>query len=371
MKKDDIKYRFIIGGIDTLEIGYCISSYHLTEEEWGMIAEAKEAAQATLHEKGTGIKFRGKEFMVLRAGSSRYKYILSNDDVQIRIFSDARAGSNFPELRIKFNSSFLWRKAWKEAVLIVDKWLRSWVDVTEIKISRLDIMADFSGTLPALSNDMKEVVARCKKKKEYGTFERYAEGTHRNGYSFGAGQVLCRIYDKTKEILKSDKRWFEDIWGKNGWIEDEKVTRVEFQCRRKFIREFQIETLNDMFLQVADIWRYLTREWLTIREVKEGIQRNRWPLTDFWKQAQESVEFFGPITGVTRLKQVKPKYNHLEKLLNGIMKSMAAIASSSMGKRDVKYGKKAVQSSIRKCLTDNEFDHEIEKRISRYGVMEY
>lgn len=371
MKKDTIQYRFIVGGIDTLEIGYSISHYHLTQEEWELIAEAKETAQATLHEKGTGIKFRGKDFMVLRAGSSRYKYILSNDDVQIRIFSDARAGSNFPEIRIKFNSSFLWRKGWKEAALIADKWLRSWADVTEIKISRLDVMADYSGKLKSLSPDMKEVVTRSKKKKEHGTYERYAEGKQQTGYSFGAGQVLCRIYDKTKEILKSEKQWFEAIWQKNGWKENELVTRVEFQCRRKFLREFQVDTLDDLFVQVADIWRYLTSEWLTIREVKVRTSRTRWPINPFWKLVQETTNFFGPITGVTRLKQVKPKYDHLEKQLNGLMKSMAAIASRSLGNGEIKYGKKAVQASIKKCLNDEDFDYEVEKRISRYGVMEY
>ncbi|MFC1933414.1 hypothetical protein ACFLXU_07360 [Chloroflexota bacterium] len=86
---------------------------------------------------------------------------------------------------------------------------------------------------------------------------------------------------------------------------------------------------------------------------------------------KEVKDFFGPITGITRLKQVKPKYNHLEKQLYGILKSMAAIASRSLGEGDIKYGKKAVQASIKKCMNDKAFEDGVEKRISRYGVMDY
>ena len=162
MDLGEIIYKPLIAGIDTLEIGYCVSSYKLFESEWNRIAEAQKSAQSTLYDKGTGIKFRGYDFIVLRTGSARYKFILSNEDMQIRIFSDARSGLYFPELKITLRSPFLWRRGWQNAVQKVDEWIRIWANVTEVKISRIDIMVDIMGELPVLSSELKEVVTRCK-----------------------------------------------------------------------------------------------------------------------------------------------------------------------------------------------------------------
>jgi hypothetical protein len=38
------------------------------------------------------------------------------------------------------------------------------------------------------------------------------------------------IYDKKKEIVKSNKKWFEILWLKNGWEKEQSVTRVEFSA---------------------------------------------------------------------------------------------------------------------------------------------
>ena len=172
---DNINYQPILAGIDMLEIGYCISSYDLSEKEWKMMTDAKEGAQATLYNKGTSVKFRGYDFIVMRTGSGRYKFILSNEDLDIRIFMDAKSGMHFPELKVRLKSQFLWRHGYEEAIKKTDSWIRSWAKVTEVKISRIDIMVDIMGELPILSPELKEVVTRCKKKTEIGVYRRYAE----------------------------------------------------------------------------------------------------------------------------------------------------------------------------------------------------
>ena len=120
----EIVYKPLIAGIDTLEIGYCIREFKLIDEEWDIMAKAKESAQTTRFDKGTAIKFRGYEFTVMRTGSLRYKYILSNEDFDVCIFVEARMGSSFPELKVRFKSQFLWRHGWKAAVIKIDEWFK-------------------------------------------------------------------------------------------------------------------------------------------------------------------------------------------------------------------------------------------------------
>jgi hypothetical protein len=356
--------------MDTLEIGFCISYYRLSEGEWKMVSEAKESAQSTLYDKGTGIKFRGYDFTVLRTGSTRYKFILSNEDMQIRIFSDARSGLYFPELKITLRSQFLWRHGWKDAVRKIDEWIQSWANVTEVKISRIDIMVDIMGKLPILSPELKEVVTRSKKKSEFG-YERYAEGKKPSGYRFGANELICRMYDKTLEILRSDKKWFENLWGEKGWGKGEIVTRVEFQCRRKIIRQMQIVTIEDLFRIAPDLWRELTVEWLTIRIIQNDSHRTRWPISEFWQVVQNAVSCFGQITGVNRVKQLRSKKDNLESNARGYLLNLAALAAISLGGCDINYGKMWLFNFVEKVVYDPAFEQEIEKRRHKYDSMEY
>lgn len=277
MTSEDKKYQPLIAGIDTLEIGYCIIQYKLSQEEWEMLEEAKAGAQSTLYDKGTGVKFRGHDFLVLRTGSGRYKIILTNEDLDIRIFMDARSGLHFPELKVRFKSTLLWRHGWQDAVSKIDEWISSWANVAEVKISRIDIMVDVMGKLPVLTPELKEIVTRAKKKREFGTYERYAEGKKPSGYRFGEGELICRIYDKTLEIFRSGKKWFEHLWTDNGWEKGKPVTRVEFQCRRKMIRMMGIETIEDLSSIMPDLWKYITVEWLAIRIIQKDSHRTRWP----------------------------------------------------------------------------------------------
>jgi len=370
MESGKIIYQPLIAGIDTLEIGYCISSYNISDDEWYMLTQAKESAQATLYDRGTGVKFYDHDFMVLRTGSGRYKLILTNEDLDVRIFMDARSGLYFPELKVRFKSPFLWRHGWKDAVGKVDEWIRSWANVSEVKISRIDIMVDLMGALPVLSPKLKEVVTRCRKKSEIG-YERYAEGKKPSGYRFGGGELMCRIYDKTNEIMRSHKKWFEVLWLKNGWEKGESVTRVEFQCRRKIIRQFQIDTLGDLFSKVPDLWKYLTIEWFGIRVVQNDSHRTRWPVSKFWLIVQYSVVWFGEVTGVSRIKQLRARSENLENIARGYMLNLIALASKSLEHADTEYGIRYLEYIVGKWIEEPTFAQEIEKRRHKYDSMEY
>ena len=367
----EVIYRVLIGGIDTLEIGYCIARYQLSQEEWDMLKEAKESAQSTLYEKGSSIRFRGYDFIVLRTGFGRYKFILSNEDLDIRIFVDAKSGEHFPELKVRFKSQFLWRHNWKDAVRKVDEWIRTWAYVTQVKISRIDITVDIMGKLPVLSPELREVVTRARKRRVFGTFERYSDGYEPSGYKLGKNDLSCRIYDKTKEVSISGKKWFENLWSKKGWGKGKVVTRVEFQCRRKVIRMMQIETLEDLFLKMPDLWRYLTVEWLTIRIIQNDSHRTRWPITGFWQVVKSAGSCFGETVGVSRLKQMKANKDILERNLRGYVIGLAALAMKSLPGSDVAYGRSYVTYFLEGVLEDLNFEQEVQKRKHKYDSMEY
>lgn len=367
----EMVYKTLIAGIDTLEIGYCVMSYLLSQEEWDMLEAAKMHAQSTRYDKGTIVELRGYEFTVRRAGSGRYRYVLFNEDIDILINDNASSGEHFPELKVRFRSQFLWcHNGWQDAVRKMDEWLGTWAGVTRVKISRLDITADFMGKLPLLSPIFEEVVTRTKSKSAFGSFGRHIEGNQLSGYTFGKNDLSCRVYDKTKEIIIHGKKWFEDLWKESGWLDGEAVTRVEFQCRRKVLRMMQIEKIEDLLIKLPDLWRYLTDDWLTIREVQDDSHRTRWPITDYWKVVQNTVSCFGEVFGISRLKQRRPSRDKLESSLKGYAYSLTALVMRSQPSNSIEHGKNYVEYFLYEMLNDSEFEEEVQKRSHKYDNME-
>ena len=364
-------YTILIAGIDTLEIGYCVMSYLLSEDELDVLKRAKERAQSTLNDKGTNITFRGYGFLLRRTGSRRYKYVLSNEDIDVLIYEEAQSGRHFPELKIRFRSQFLWcRNGWQGAVRQIDEWVRSWAIVTRVKISRLDITADFMGALPLLSTDFHEVVTRTKSKGAISIIGRYAEGNRLSGYTFGKGELSCRMYDKTQEIIIHGKKWFEDLWEEAGWQKGNAVTRVEFQCRRKVLRMMQIETITDLLNKLPDLWSYLTGEWLTIREVQNDSRRTRWSITGYWAVIQTAASCFGEPFGVSRDKQRRPSRDKLESNIKGHCYSLTALVMRSQPGNSVQSAKDYVEFFLTEMLLDPEYEEEVRKRSRKYDNME-
>ena len=238
--------------------------------------------------------------------------------MDIRIAKDARSGVNYPEIQVRFKSAFLWRHGWQKAIKMVDDWIRSWAEIKDIKISRLDLAVDFMGALPVLSSELTEVVTRIKKKKGYCVSGQYNEGWDRIGYTFGEKDLMGRIYDKRKEIGRSDKKWFEPLWKANGWEQGNPVTRVEFQIRRKIIKQMGICALEDLNTKIPGLWEYLSEEWLSIRVVGKDSHRTRWAISDFWLMVQSAAGLFGNVTEVSRLKQLKAKGETLRRLQEGM-----------------------------------------------------
>jgi len=372
---NDRKPKCILAGIDTLELGICVDEHLLTDDEWIAFEYSKELAQSTPYNNDLGsITLRGKEFMVHRAGSPRYGYILSNEDITIRINKKAQGGKYFPEVKVIFRSAFLWRNGWQSAIKQVMEWLEGWLVINRIMISRCDLTADFNDYLPVLDNELRQVVTRAVNKRnfmkdtmEYG---RFTTGKHSTGYVIGGKELHCRIYDKVLEINKSNKKWFYVLWSEQGWQQGDPVTRVEFQCRREYLKEMQTDTVQDLILQLADLWKNLT-EWLTIREIGKDSHRNRWELTDFWKLVQGSRDRFGQLTGISRLKQKRPSYEKTSRRIRGELVSLYALAMGSMRGSNYRIVDRQVMNLIKHFTKDPTFEDDVARRKAKYSGMGY
>lgn len=388
--------KVLLAGIDGLEIGFCIDGYRWGDEVWHDLAQAKELARQDDFSKDSGaMDFQGKQMVVCRSGIPRYMYMLKNKDIKMLLSDKPRGGKHYPEVRIRFSAVYLWRNGWLAAAREVEAWINGWAEVAGQKISRMDPMADMAMALPKLSPGLREVVTRARKKGEKGsiTFEygRNVEGLNESGHTFGRGHCSLIIYDKVREIrTSSNKTWFYPLWKQacpeldevcaETWHNGPAMTRFEFHCKRPLLKEFGIDSIDDLEGTLPDLWQYLTEKWLMIcRPNKEDRNRSRWQPKGFWRTLQGVRSRFGEIAGVVRrIRQIRPPYNQLEAQTIGLVKSLVAWCSLSVGGGNLTYGKRFVENRLMRALhgppgTDpgilTEFDHAVLRREHLYASM--
>lgn len=208
-------------------------------------------------------------------------------------------------------------------------------------------------------NITEEVVSRAKNKVAY--YEEYASCKRNTGYKIGLGALIARIYDKSLEINVTQKEWFKNIWLDNGWNGESTIVRVEFQARRNFLKKISVDSFSSLCERMADMWRYYTHEWLTIRVPCGDSHRNRWPISEWWEMVQDGFNLFGKAYGVIPFKQRSLRYEHLMRQVRGVLISATAVACYrvSMDK-----GYSTVNNDIKDWFTSNDFHRDVIERMA-------
>ncbi len=265
----------IASGIDSLNIGFNIGRWLVDESAFKLLEDGKNSAGDKLFGgKGVTVNWNGREFNLLAKGTKGYEYVMHNNDFRIYIARNCQSVRIYPEVFVQLNSCYLWGKGYDRAHNELKSWLNKWAMVEGEKVNRVDLCADLAMSLPIL--DVKrDIVTRARKKTDYTEIEHYTNGLHDTGYRLGSGNLLARIYDKGNEIKYSEKLWFPEIWKNGVWNGESEVTRIEFQARRPFLKEYSVNSYEELIERLPDMWRYMTYDWLEIKETNRRDSNHR------------------------------------------------------------------------------------------------
>ena len=101
-----------------------------------------------------------------------------------------------------------------------------------------------------------------------------------SGFTFGKGDVLARVYNKSLEIAISGHAWPEMLW--QGGNPEQTVWRVEFQFRRPALGPMGLNGMDDV------VRHRQGARWLSLRTRMADTNRARWPLAPAWRQLAEA-----------------------------------------------------------------------------------
>ena len=316
-------------GVDSLVVGFLIDQYR-DDEAFVKLEEAKaKAGEKLFGGKGAKVSWFGRDFVVSARGAKGYEWVLQNADVAVCIARKANRGTVYPEVYVTFRAEYLWREGHVGAVNQFESWLATWAVIEGDKVSRCDLCMDIQMGVPEIDLTA-EVTTRAGNKVDYyEPCEGYVSGRRRTGYTIGSGALRGRIYDKSEEIEKTQKEWFRDIWLANGWDGESRMTRVEFQGRRDFLKEMLVHSFSDLCERLADMWRYCSLDWLRIRVKSGDSHRDRWPVAEWWQVVQGGSPVFGKAYGVVRNRQHEFKRGRMMRQVKGMVVSLLAENAAS------------------------------------------
>ena len=317
-------FQFLLCGIDTLDLGL----YVTWGTDWKRRLTILDKKKQEARKKG-GLLAKmpsGRSFIFRPNGKGEnYRFHLQFEAYNLYIGKSSAPGSS-PNVYLSIDAKTLWFNG-------IDKAL-SWIaeDLQEIgkgkiqlvKVSRVDLCADFwiTGGL-SFNFLLSHRVTHNDKGNVYLDKDNLETFYLANKKS----PIQLRIYNKGLEANQQGgkKLWFLDLW-KRGSTED--VWRIEFQLRRTALKQFGINSINDLEEKKAGVWRYLTTKWFSLR-LPDNDKAERRTFHPFWSAVQECFQQ-NAVSGNEDIKRfyksdrtVSPEW-HLSHI-NGCLSSFAAI----------------------------------------------
>ncbi len=283
------------------------------------LEEARNRAE--LQDAPVEVLLGNQYFDLLPRNFGKYRYRLQHQFGLLGITPSEK----LPALRFQPRAEFLHGHGPDGAV----EWFR---DVTEqelgmvrVSVSRVDLYADFQGW--DLSGDDREhFICRSSDVVLHESDKAF------NGLIFGtrkSSTIGARLYNKTIQSEKLGKDYWKDIWNEH-YNPSLPVHRVEFEVNRTALRQFGLDSPEQVFEATGSLWMYCTNEWLTHRVPTEDATRSRWPVSPEYQSVQRASLQQDAI-GIERC-YAALKAGQLRNLipqLNGYLASFAALINAS------------------------------------------
>ncbi|MBW8312567.1 MAG: hypothetical protein K0M64_11105 [Rhizobium sp.] len=245
-----------------------------------MLQELKELAQSIDdRQQAEAGYYNGDHFFTVSPrGRGRFAFVLEDNWFRLEL---SNASANIlPLAHVQVRSEYLTAVGAEEALASLDALIPEFGEASGPgTLSRIDLFVDFTTDLDVTSLPGDHWVKRCRKR------DIHEDRDYVTGMTFGAGnEVSARLYDKTRELLKSGKDYLKPLWAAQGWQEGQTVWRMEFQVRREGLPDELKGAALDAVPLLGLLWRYLTSEWLRLAiPSATDDTRTRWPIHPLWE----------------------------------------------------------------------------------------
>ncbi|GHO65712.1 hypothetical protein KSC_046040 [Ktedonobacter sp. SOSP1-52] len=299
-------------------------------EEWLHLARKDYESVATdlVFRYTLGDELVEQSLMMRPHGSGVWSWLLYCDDLKLSMGHGSLNGGVFCQAR--FSSHLLWTLGAEQAMVAVEALLYELLgallyqqaselhlclDIQGLDFASLDWQHGFVSRVTRIRErpevPMEEElegglspaeVKRLEENVKQGLIASHhapiatMEHRHLATLDFGshASPLSAQIYNKSREIKKHKKQWFEPVWISNGWDGYSIIWRLEFRFRRRFLADFELNEAFETLNNIQALWAYATAEWLRYvdLEASHDTNKSRIPTHPCWEFIQNA---FGKI----------------------------------------------------------------------------
>jgi hypothetical protein len=257
--------RVLASGIDSL---YASVRGELVDGLLEVLAELRRASP----DADVPLSLRGSspDTLLRRYGWRGYPFWLSSPGYEIAVGAPDPFPAVYLQLHAEHIHSVGIERAVREAeAMLVDELFPRGCRAIA---SRVDVFVDEQGWTPD-RDDFANFRCRALRRRMFELpREQHGYGRHLSGFTFGKGDVVARVYDKTRETAVSGQTWPELLW--EGRDPDQAVWRTEFQFRRPILASLGLFGMSDVVGRRQGLWHFGTR-WLTLRAPTRDSNRAR------------------------------------------------------------------------------------------------
>ena len=317
------EYKFLLCGIDSLDLGL----YVIWGSGWKRrLLSLNKKKQQARKQGGLLIRLPSGRICIFKPGGKdeNYRFHLQFEAYNLYIGKAARPGSS-PNVYLSLNAKTLWFNGIETALSWVTEDLKAigGGSVQYVKVSRVDLCADFwvPGGLSYEFLQSHKVTSHVKKNNialDNDNMETYYVANKMS-------PIQLRMYNKGVEVRQKGgvKLWFQELWKRES---TEDIWRIEFQVRRPALKQFGINSLDDLKEKKAGLWHYLTSKWFSLR-LPDNAKAERKTIHPFWCAVQECFKQDAPDNEIKRAYVsagiISPEW-HLSHI-DGCLSSFAAL----------------------------------------------
>lgn len=340
------------GGEDTIDFGW------LVHWDQGRLAELGKRLDAC-QKSAQGIELAGS-FVDLpggirgqvrpagrRVGDVYYKYVIVANGMEVSLMDRPEPFGETPNVLIHIGATPLMLLGPEESY----KRIRGMIEacgatIQREKVSRVDACLDLPGV--GVEEFVRSVWdLRYVRRAKRADFHR--DGLTLTGVTVGrASPILLRIYDKVAEC-KGSLKWDYMLACRYEGEEPTEATRIEYQIRRRVLKELGIETLADWLNKRANILEYLTSEWFRLTDVPvDRANSQRFGPSELWQTvAQGFLAWAGSVWDkAKRVRRRALDVSQLKAQALGCFSSVAGVLGESLRTFD------DYRTFVEGCLSD-------------------
>lgn len=288
-------FQYLLSGIDTLDLGLYVAWGSGWKRRLHVLEKKKQQARRN-NNLLIGMP-SGRTCIFYPGGKGEnYRFHLQFEAYNLYIGKAERPGST-PNVYLSINAKTLWFKGIETALSWITEDLKTigGGSIQYVKVSRVDLCCDYWIDC-GLSY---EFFRSHKVTRNENDRQRRGKDQLQTCYvGDEKSPIELRIYDKGLEVKKKGtKLWFLDLWKRES---TENIWRVEYQIRRIALKQFNINSLDDLKEKQAGLWHYLTSKWFSLR-LPDNEKTERRTIHPFWHSVQKC---FGQITLETEIRRI-------------------------------------------------------------------